>query len=141
MALSARQLLDRQMSEADVLDYVRDLAARTHFWFSHFHDSRREVRPGVWVGDGDAAGFPDCVLVKPGAVHPVIFAELKRETGRVTAAQADYLDRLRACGLPALVVRPSTRCELERLMTARRSEYHLEAHAADGGVCPNCGRA
>jgi hypothetical protein len=74
-------------------------------------------------------------------VFPVIFAELKRESGRVSVKQAEYLDRLRACGLPALVVRPSTRGELERLMVARRSDYHSDPHIpVPGGVCPNCGK-
>lgn len=37
---------------------------------------------------GSVAGFPDLVMVKPG--QPVIFAELKRESGKVTKAQADW---------------------------------------------------
>ena len=40
-----------------------------------------------------AAGFPDLVLVKAG--EPVIYAELKRDDGRLTAAQAAWLEALR----------------------------------------------
>ena len=63
-------------------------------WFAyHVYDSRRCV-----------AGFPDLVLVR--RPH-VIFAELKRQDGKVSEDQQAWLDELKACGQIAVVWRPS----------------------------------
>lgn len=79
--------------------------ARLYGWrVAHFHDSRRQVKPGVFVGDKDAAGFPDLVLVRP---PEVMFVELKRETGKTTDAQDEWLQALTECGCEVLLVRPS----------------------------------
>lgn len=84
---------------------------------AHFHDSRRQVRPGVFVGDRAAAGFPDLVLAR----ERLIIAELKTEMGRLTAAQRDWLVLLRQAGVEVYVWRPSMgRQILETLTTTRR---------------------
>jgi hypothetical protein len=52
-----------------------------------------------------APGFPDDVLVRP---PRIIFAELKSETGKLTAAQEGWLALLRQCpGVETYVWRPS----------------------------------
>lgn len=71
---------------------VIDLARTCGWLVCHVHDSRRQVRPGVHVGDRDAAGFPDLVMVRG---TRLLFAELKAETGRLRPAQVDWLDALR----------------------------------------------
>ena len=56
------------------------LASRLGYLCYHTHDSRRST-----------AGFPDLVMVSP---HRLVFAELKKEKGKATAAQEDWLNRL-----------------------------------------------
>lgn len=53
---------------------------------------------------GMTAGWPDLVLLRP---PELVFAELKREHGRVTAAQTEVLAMLEACGQEVHVWRPS----------------------------------
>lgn len=49
-------------------------------------------------------GFPDLVLAHP--TRGVIFAELKRDTGRLSPAQTEWLDTLFRAGAEAYVWRP-----------------------------------
>ncbi len=56
--------------------------ARMNGW-QVFHPTPHQVRPGVFRSDG--AGFPDLVLAH--AERGLIFAELKTERGKVSAAQ------------------------------------------------------
>ncbi len=58
----------------------------------HTHDSRRSE-----------AGFPDLVMAR----ERVIFAELKTERGRLTAAQEAWLEALAAAGAATYCWRPS----------------------------------
>jgi VRR-NUC domain len=67
--------------------------ARLNGW--HFSDSRRQVRPGVFVGDKEAKGFPDLVLVR---AQRLLFVELKSQDGRVKPEQQEALDLLSAVG-------------------------------------------
>jgi len=57
----------------------------------HTHDSRRSQ-----------PGFPDLVLVR----DRVLYRELKAATGRVSAEQQVWLDRLERAGADAAVWRP-----------------------------------
>ena len=52
------------------------------------------------------AGVPDRIVVLPGG--RVIFAELKTDTGRLSPGQRVQIDRLRALGAEAVVVRGSS---------------------------------
>lgn len=90
-------------SERQWQEQVMELAALFGWQAWHFHDSRREVRPGVYVGDKDARGWPDLVLVR----ERVVFVELKAEKGRVTKAQAACLLALGRAGVEVYVWRPS----------------------------------
>ena len=78
-----------ELPEAALLRQIITLAKRTGWKVYHTHDSRHSE-----------AGFPDLVLAKPGRL---IFAECKRRTGKLTAAQAQWLDLLRHT-LPTLEV-------------------------------------
>ena len=107
----------RAVTERQLQTRVID-AARVYGWHvAHFHDSRRPVKPGVFVGDRDAAGFPDLVLCRTGEL---VFAELKRETGVVTALQQTWLDALEAAGAEVHVVRPSSEAEFVRRVARGR---------------------
>ena len=83
--------MGRNMSEKVFTKNVIDLARKLGWKVCHFHDSRRQVRPRVFVGDKDAAGFPDLVLVKN---QTLIFSELKSEDGVMSQAQKDWYNAL-----------------------------------------------
>jgi hypothetical protein len=88
--------------EAQFQAVVVDVARFNGWRVFHVHDSRRQVRPGVLVGDRDTAGFPDLVLVR----DRVIYRELKTDTGRLTAGQEAWLAALRRAGEDVDVWRP-----------------------------------
>ena len=58
----------------------------------------------TWSSVRSNPGFPDLVCCGPGGI---LFRELKTATGKVTAAQARWLERLRAGGADASVWRPA----------------------------------
>ena len=91
---SAFDQVSGTVSEAAFMDTILQASA-LYGWFAyHTHDSRRST-----------AGFPDLVLVKP--PHG-LFLEVKRENGRLSVAQADWLAALWGCNeVQAAVVRPS----------------------------------
>jgi Holliday junction resolvase len=76
--------------------------ARLMGWAVVFtHDSRHSPK-----------GWPDLVCIR----RPrIVFLELKAQRGRVTPEQAACLAELRACGMEALVARPSQWQRLEEL--------------------------
>jgi hypothetical protein len=76
------------LAEEELLGKVRSLALANGWLFYHTRDSRRSE-----------AGFPDCVLVKPGRL---IFAELKSAKGKPTHAQEVWLSLL-AHSVPGVV--------------------------------------
>ena len=81
------------ITERQFMQMVIDLARLQHWLPYHTHDSRRSD-----------PGFPDVVMVRG---ERLIFAELKAEKGRVSAAQTFWLDALRATGAEVYVWRPS----------------------------------
>lgn len=91
------------MSESSLQKAVIELARLLGWKVAHFHDSRRQVRPGVFVGDKDAAGFPDLVLVRR---NRLVVAELKAEKGRLAPAQTTWLAALLEAGVDVHVWRP-----------------------------------
>ena len=92
--------MTRPLSEAQWQARVVDYARWARWRVYHVGDSRT-------VTD---RGFPDLVLIR----ERVIFAELKTDTGRVTAEQADYLDALRSAGALAAVWRPKDWDEVQK---------------------------
>ena len=79
--MNGREIIDRAMSEKQWQSQVIQ-AAKAHGWlYYHTYDSRRSKE-----------GFPDLVLVRS---PRLIFAELKTETGEVSAEQQVWLDELR----------------------------------------------
>ena len=84
--------------QATVLSYARLRGFRAY----HTHDSRRSQ-----------AGFPDLVLIRR---PTIIFAELKRQNGRLRPEQTAWIDELRACGMRVFVWRPSDFDEVQEIM-------------------------
>lgn len=83
---TARAVMNGAVTEKEFQAAVVRYAA-LHGWRTyHTHDSRRSN-----------PGFPDLVLVKHGRL---VFAELKTEKGRVSAAQQEWLDALGNVGDP-----------------------------------------
>lgn len=84
------------MSEKDFQTGVLKLALFHGFKLRyHVFDSRRS-----------APGFPDLVLVNP-RTGRVLWRELKKNSGRVSPDQREWLEGLAACGMDAGVWRPN----------------------------------
>lgn len=84
----ARAMLEKTLQEA-----VRRLALAGGWRYYHTHRSQHSP-----------AGFPDVCIVRDGVL---LFAELKRETGKLSDEQQAWLDDLRAAGVEVYVWRPS----------------------------------
>jgi len=121
MAGGARQALDQAMSEADWQRTVVDLA-RTLGWTTlHVADSRKEVvdrrtREHRLVGDCDASGLPDWLLIR----DRVLF-ELKRQDGHLSTRQREVLDALDEAGAEWFVWRPADYDEAIQVLAKRLS--------------------
>lgn len=68
------------LTERDFTTQIRELATLLHWRRYH-----------TWLAKHSPAGFPDEVLVRP---PRLIFAELKTDVGKVSPAQAEWLDDL-----------------------------------------------
>jgi hypothetical protein len=104
-----------QTSESHFQHAVMDYARKSGWRVSHFSDSRRQVRPGVFVGDKDAAGFPDIVAVR----ERVVFIELKAARGRIRPAQQEWLRELDEAGAEVYCWRPADWPEIEHTLGRR----------------------
>ena len=92
-----------RLTEKEFLAQVVELAEVLGFRSYHTFDSRRS-----------AAGFPDLVLVRP---PRVIFAELKRQNGRVTIPQHLWFHDLDECpGVEVYIWKPSDWNEIVEVM-------------------------
>ena len=85
----------RAMEEKQFMQSILMLATMNGWLAYHTYDSRRS-----------APGFPDLVLVKP---PRLVFLETKREQGKLTQAQAQWIEALHnVTGRPeSYVLRPS----------------------------------
>lgn len=92
-ALTARQILDRQVSEREFMDTITAYAKLRRWEWYHTFNSMHSRK-----------GFPDLVLVRDGRL---VFAEVKRQTGSVSDEQQYWIDLLTAAGAEAYVWRPS----------------------------------
>lgn len=80
------------MTERQLQDAVVEMAGYLGFLTFHPYDSRRST-----------PGWPDLVICGHGRC---IVAEVKRERGRVSAAQQVWLDELAAAGIATYIWRP-----------------------------------
>ena len=102
-----RESVNAMVAERDFQQSVIDLARVYGFALVyHTFDSRRSV-----------PGFPDLVLVGHGRC---LFAELKTERGRLSAAQKGWLAALEECaGIENYVWRPSDWDEIHAVLSRR----------------------
>lgn len=93
------------MTEKEFMRQVIDIAT-IHGWMHyHTHDSRRST-----------PGFPDLVLVR----ERIIFAELKTDAGKATAAQTQWLDAIALAGGDAYLWRPKDWRQIVATLGARK---------------------
>ena len=83
------------VTEKDLREQVRDLC-KIFGWKMSFS----------WTSIHSPRGFLDLVLANPEQKR-VIFAELKNEKGRLTPAQGEWLNALKACGQEVHLWRPA----------------------------------
>lgn len=88
------------VSERDWQGLVATYAQFQRWAIYHTFDSRASV-----------PGWPDLVLCRP---PELIVVELKKDTGKVTAAQQGWLDNLAASGVEVHVWRPADWAEVEQ---------------------------
>ena len=81
---SGRAVMNGQVTEKEFQQTVVDFARLRGWRTYHTHDSRRSD-----------AGFPDLVMVRG---DRLVFAELKTEKGRLSAAQEQWREALAAMG-------------------------------------------
>lgn len=118
--LTPEERAHRAISEKDYQEQITDLATMYGWQWRHFKDSRKEVKRGgrsFFVGDADAAGWPDLVLVRP---PEFIVIEVKKELGVVSPEQEEWLGLIRSCDIEAIVARPSNFDEVQARLTRRR---------------------
>lgn len=77
----------------------------------------------AWTGrgyrtpiQGDGEGFPDLVILTRS--HRVLYRELKSDTGRLSRAQREWLERLERCGQDVGVWRPGDVDRIARELAA-----------------------
>ncbi len=75
---------DKMMTEKQLREGIRELC-RIYGWKFHF----------TWLAIHSPKGFPDLVLRKP---PRIVFAELKREKGKLTPSQIEWIEDLKASG-------------------------------------------
>ena len=89
-----------KMTESELMEAVRQLAALRGWHYLHHYDSRRS-----------APGWPDCVMVRG---PRMVCAELKSEIGKATEAQMIWLE--------VLAQVPGIECHLWRPADLRSGE-------------------
>lgn len=93
-------------TEADFATWFEDwLNLRGHLFY-HTFDSRHS-----------AAGFPDYAIVTRGVTGRLVFAELKAEDGKVSAAQLRWIAALINAGEGVYTFRPSDRDQIMRILS------------------------
>lgn len=93
MGPTLRQVLDERTSETELQNAIIDYARARRWLVYHTHNSRHSEK-----------GFPDLVLVR---APRLIFAELKRQQGKVSLEQQLWIDKLDGCDVEVYVWRPS----------------------------------
>ena len=105
-----RRSIADTVSEKDFMAAVIKESERLGWKVYHTHDSRKSQ-----------AGYPDLTLAR----DRLIVAELKTESGRVTAAQANWLTALAEAGVECYLWRPSSWTRIVEVLT------HLGAMAME----------
>jgi hypothetical protein len=92
------------LSEKAFLVQVTALAKLLGWLLYHTHDSRRSE-----------PGFPDLVLLR----ERVVWAELKTDAGRLTPAQAAWVEALRRAGQEVYLWRPGDWGQIQAVLAVK----------------------
>ena len=90
------------ITEKEFSEQVEDLLNLRGWRWCHFRPAR--TQSGWRTALSGTIGFPDYIAAKDGAL---IFFELKSEKGKVTPAQREWLEDLKACSQRIYLWRPS----------------------------------
>jgi len=113
-------LASQSITEAEWLRSVGDALDLTAWAWIHHRPARRAQGKWTTPTQGNSAkGFPDIVAVRP---PRCLWLELKTERGRVSPEQDDWLERLRASGQEAYVIRLPRDWHFFTELTARDPE-------------------
>lgn len=125
--MSARQILDDTISEAEFMEQVIELAERSGWLVAHIPDGlyRIAAKHGRHHDMAGAKGLPDLIMAhRTDHSRPLIFAELKKEDGRLSTYQKQWLAALKGFDHSDEVVvrvwRPRDWPEIEELLTKGR---------------------
>ena len=107
------------MTESEFQRQVIEIARYRGWKVTHFRPA--QIRPGKWITpiEGDA-GFPDLVLARP-ILGDLIFAELKKENGRLSTGQVAWTRTLIATGAEAYVWFPSDLPEIIKRLSRSKT--------------------
>lgn len=104
----------RKTPENDFMRQVMELAKLYGWKVAHFGASVRVVgKSRTFVGDKDAAGFPDLVLVKG---EHLIIAELKAPKGVLSGAQKEWLCALAETDAEVYLWRPEDWVDIQQIL-------------------------
>lgn len=106
--LTADECLDRQMSERTLQSRVVERARRRGWKVAHAGRgiAAFDARGVPVFVTAMSKGWPDLFLLHVGR-RKVLAIELKREQGDLEPEQLDWLADFNACGIPAVLVKPS----------------------------------
>jgi hypothetical protein len=108
--LTEEQLVLRSISEREWQSHVCRIAQLKGWRYYHPPDNR----PVNGRIQKVVSGFPDLCLIKN---NRMVFAELKREMGIVSAEQEEWIDAIKKCGIEVYVWRPSNLHELVAILS------------------------
>ena len=108
-SITPEQCEDRHMSEKTLQERVVSRARYRGWKVAHAGKlwlPGKGDQEGMWLTPM-AKGWPDLFLLKEGMPYPAMSWELKKETEDPDPDQVFWLRLLNACGIPAMVIRPS----------------------------------
>ena len=103
------KIIDETINEEQFQRQVIELAGLKGWLVAHFRPAKVDDGNGGYTYrtavSADGKGFPDMVLAKKN--HEVIFAEIKSESGKLSAEQTTWYVTLKQCpGVKAFVWKP-----------------------------------
>jgi hypothetical protein len=108
--LTEEEMVLRSISEREWQNHVCRIATLRGWRYYHPPDNR----PVNGQIQKIVSGFPDLCLIKN---NRMVFAELKREMGIVSAEQEEWIDAIKKCGIEVYVWRPSNLHELVAILS------------------------
>ena len=102
--------------EADFQRAITDLAELCGWRWIHHRPARTSKGWRTPVEGSHAAGFPDLLLC---GRSRVLYVEVKSERGRLSPAQEEWIEALRAAGQDVRVWRPSDWPEVQQTLGTR----------------------